>query len=162
MCQLLMGSSYVKGYYCIGKCAKVCVQNCTEHWTCEFQELLETCAIPSLAERRTKLKLYQLYNILHGHCYFPQDIFVCPSNHYSTRSHHMVISQPLHTPILFHIHLYPIPYLCGIICLKNIYLLPPYKLLRNYFNYCFISSCHYFTLVVLVCLINFYCGYALY
>ena len=22
----------------------------TEHWTCEYQELLETCAIPSLAE----------------------------------------------------------------------------------------------------------------
>ena len=62
----------------------------TKRWTCEYQELLETCAIPSLAECRTKLKLCQLYNILHGHCYFPQDIFVHPSNHYSTRSHHMV------------------------------------------------------------------------
>ena len=41
-----------------------------------------------------------------------------------------------------------------IICLKSKYLLPPYKFLRNYFNYYFISSCHYFTLVVLVCLIN--------
>ena len=108
----------------------------------------------SLAEHRTKLKLCQLYNILHGHCYFPQDIFVCPSNHYSTRSHHMlIISQPFATPILFYIHyLYPIPYLCGKICLNSKYLLPPYKFLRNYFNYCFISSC---TFVVLVCLINF-------
>ena len=66
----------------------------TKHWTCEYQELLETCAIPSLAEHRTKLKLCQLYSILHGHCYFPQDIFVRPSNHYSTRSHHMVINKP--------------------------------------------------------------------
>ena len=29
----------------------------TKHWTCEYQELLETCAVSSLAERRTKLKL---------------------------------------------------------------------------------------------------------
>ena len=60
-------------------------------------------------------------------------------------------------------YLYAITYLCGIICLKSKYLLPPYKLLRNYFYYCFISSCHYFTLVVLVCLkLLFYCGYASY
>ena len=66
----------------------------TKHWTREYQQLLETCAIPSLAERRTQLKLCQLYNILYGHCYFPQDVFVCSSNQYSTRSHHMVLSQP--------------------------------------------------------------------
>ncbi len=96
--------------------------------------------------------LCQLYNNLHGHCYLPQDIFMRPSNHYSTRSHHKVISQPFAHTNSF---LYPIPYLCGIICLKSKCLLPPYKLLRNYLNYCFISSCHYFTLVLLVCLINF-------
>ena len=72
---------------------KFACKTATKHWTCGYQELLETYAIPSLAERRTKLKLCQLYNILHGHYYFPQDIFVRPSNHYSTRSHHMVISQ---------------------------------------------------------------------
>ena len=44
----------------------------TKHWTCEYQELLETCAIPSLAEHRTKLKLCQLYNILHGQLFSPR------------------------------------------------------------------------------------------
>ena len=34
----------------------------TKHWNCEYQQLLETCAVPSLVERRTKLKLCQLYN----------------------------------------------------------------------------------------------------
>ena len=67
----------------------------TKHWNYEYQQLLETCAVPSLAGRRTKLKLCQLYNILYGHSYFPQDIFVYSSHHYSTRSHHMVLSRPL-------------------------------------------------------------------
>ena len=116
----------------------------------------------TLAERRIKLKLCQLYNILHGHCYFPK-IFLCALQIITLLDPiTWLLVSPLHTPILFYIHLYPIPYLCGIICLKSTYLLPPYKLLRNYFNHCFISSCHYFTLVVLVCLINFYCGYVSY
>ena len=154
ICQLLMGSSYVERYYCIRKCAKVCMQIATRHRTCEYQELLEICAIPSLAERRTKLKLCQLYNILHGHCYFPK-IFLCTLQIITLLDPiTWLLFSPLHTPILFFIYIYPIPYLCGIICLKSkhMYLLPPYKLLRNY---CFIGSCHYFTLVVLVCLIIF-------
>ena len=107
----------------------------TKHWNCEYQQLLETCAIPSLAERRTKLKLYQLYNILYGHSHFPQNIFVHLSHHYPTRSHHMVLSQPLtHTnDIHFYIHSSLTPFLCGTTCLKSKYLLPHYKLLRDYF-----------------------------
>ena len=123
-----------------------------------YHELLETCAIPSLEERRTKR---QLYNIWHGHCYFPQDIFVHASNHYSTRSNHMVISQPFAHTNSF---LYPIPYLCGISCLKSKYLLSPYKLSRNYFIVpSVLNNCHYFTVIVLVCLDNFFIyGYASY
>ena len=64
---------------------KFACKTATKHWTCEYQELLETFAIPSLAERRTKLKLYQLYNILHGQLFSP-DVFVRLSNHYSTSS----------------------------------------------------------------------------
>ena len=90
-----MGSPHTKGYFCVRKCSKVCVQIATKHWNYEYWKLLETCAVPSLAEHRTKLKLCQLYNILYGHSYFPQDIFVYSSHYYSTRSHHMLLSQPI-------------------------------------------------------------------
>ena len=48
-------------------------------------------------------KVCQLYNILCGHSYFPQDIFVYSCHYYSTRSHHMVLSRPLaHTNSFLH------------------------------------------------------------
>ena len=77
---------------------KLACKIATKQWSSEYQQLLEACAnpIPSLAERRTKLKLCQLFNIVHGHCHFPNSIFVLSSNNYSnvTRSHHMAINQP--------------------------------------------------------------------
>ena len=68
----------------------------SKQWDSDYQQLLNVCVIPSLAEHREQLKLCQLYKIVHGLCYFPCDIFVLDSNPYSsvTRSHSMVLKQP--------------------------------------------------------------------
>ena len=113
-------------------------------WNLSELKLLETCAFPSLGERRTKLKLCQLYNVLHGHSYFPQILFTSPL---ATPLRHIVwfSDSLLHTPIHFHIHLYLIPFPCGTTSLQSKYLLPHYKLLRGYFsiNVLPFHTCHF-------------------
>ena len=147
ICQLLMGSSHIKGYHFIGKRAKVCMQNCyTKHWTGEYQQLLETCAIPSLAERRAQLKLYvscttfcmvTVTFLKMFLCVLQINILLDPITWF--------LVSLLHTLT----HLYPILFLCGTICLKSKYLLPLYKLLRNYFNYhCSCYLLHLLSIIV--------------
>ena len=72
--------------------------------TCEYQKLLETCTVPSLADCRTKLKFCNLCNILHGHSYFPQDVYLTTTSLGPTI---WFLVSPLHRPV----HLFPI--LCG-------------------------------------------------
>ena len=88
-----------------GKCAKVCMQKLLQNTgLVSTKSCWKLVQYPqSLAERRTKLKLCQLYNILHGHCYFPQDIFVHLLQIITLLDPiTWLLVSPLHTPILFY------------------------------------------------------------
>ena len=52
----------------------------TKRWDAGCNELYDLLNLPSLAHRRTHLKLCQLYKIIYGLCYFPEDIFTNRSN----------------------------------------------------------------------------------
>ena len=47
----------------------------SRRWDAAYEELLELVNIPSLQERRIHLKLGLLYKIIHGLCYFPDEVF---------------------------------------------------------------------------------------
>ena len=57
------------------KVQKFACRMATKRWDAGYDELLDLLNLPSLMYRRTHLKLCQLYKIIHGLCYFPDDIF---------------------------------------------------------------------------------------
>ena len=104
----------------------------------------------TLAERRTKLKLCQLYKILYSHPYFPQDFFVHLFHHYSTKSHQIILSQPLaHTKFIFIFIHTKIPFFCRTICPKSKYLLHITSI--YYLNCIFVTILHLLLTLVLIC-----------
>ena len=48
-----------------------------------YEELLNIANLPRLSERRLHLKLTEVFKIVHGLCYFPEDIFIMQSSHSS-------------------------------------------------------------------------------
>ena len=52
----------------------------SHRWDAGYEELLELLNIPSLQERRIHLKLGLLYKIIHGLCYFPDEVFTFRPN----------------------------------------------------------------------------------
>ena len=48
----------------------------SQQWDLGYEELLSITNVPKLGERRLHLKLAQVFKIVHGLCYFPEDIFV--------------------------------------------------------------------------------------
>lgn len=57
----------------------------TQNWNAGCDELNDLVNLPSLQHRRLQLKLCQLYKIIHGLSYFPDDIFI-PRQNFSNRS----------------------------------------------------------------------------
>jgi hypothetical protein len=47
----------------------------THQWDTNYDNLLELTDIPKLSERRSHLKLVQVYKIIHNLCYFPEGVF---------------------------------------------------------------------------------------
>ena len=54
-----------------------------QQWDLGYEELLSVTNVPKLGERRLHLKLAQVFKIVHGLCYFPEDIFVTQTSHSS-------------------------------------------------------------------------------
>ena len=53
----------------------------SHRWDASYEELLRLVNVPKLSERRLHLKLAQVYKIIHGLCYFPEDIFEMHTSH---------------------------------------------------------------------------------
>ena len=66
----------------------------SRQWDSGYDELLSATNIPRLQERRLHQKLAQVYRIVHGLCYFPQNIFTQQPSHSSrlSRSRHPAVS----------------------------------------------------------------------
>ena len=47
----------------------------SHQWDSSYDELLSLVDVPKLSERRLNLKLAQVFKIVHGLCYFPDNIF---------------------------------------------------------------------------------------
>ena len=47
----------------------------SRQWDLGYEEMLSIANIPRLSERRLHLKLAQVFKIVHGLCYFPENIF---------------------------------------------------------------------------------------
>ena len=62
------------------KVQKFACRMATKRWDAGYDELFDLLNLPSLVYRRTHLKLCQLYKIIHGLCYFPDDIFTYRTN----------------------------------------------------------------------------------
>ena len=55
---------------------KFALKLCSKQWDMDYQDLIELMQLPTLENRRLYLKLCTLYKIIHGHFYFPQNIFL--------------------------------------------------------------------------------------
>ena len=55
---------------------KFALKLCFKQWGMDYQDLIELMQLPTLEDRRLYLKLCTLYKIIHGHFYFPQNIFL--------------------------------------------------------------------------------------
>ena len=66
----------------------------SHRWDAGYEELLELLNIPSLQERRIHLKLGLLYKIIHGLCYFPDEVFTFRPNLHSRTMNPLTLQQP--------------------------------------------------------------------
>ena len=66
----------------------------SRRWDLAYEEMLSITNIPRLGERRTHLKLAQIFKIVHGLCYFPDNVFIAQPSH-STK---LLRSDTLHCP----------------------------------------------------------------
>ena len=66
----------------------------SHRWDAGCEELLELLNIPSFQERRIHLKLGLLYKIIHGLCYFPDEVFIFGPNLHSTTMNPLTLHQP--------------------------------------------------------------------
>ena len=64
---------------------KFALKMCTKSWDSGYQDLLDLTQMPTLENRRLYLSLCTLYKIIHGHFYFPDNVFISqPSRHFQT------------------------------------------------------------------------------
>ena len=68
------------------KVQKFALRMVTKRWDAGCDELNNLVNLPTLQHRRLQLKLCQLYKIIHGLSYFPDNIFIPRQNYYSCRS----------------------------------------------------------------------------
>ncbi len=76
------------------KVQKFACRMATKRWDAGCDELFDLVSLPSLEHRRTHLKLCQLYKIIHGLCYFPEDIFSYRTNSTCRSVNPMALYQP--------------------------------------------------------------------
>ena len=67
----------------------------SQQWDLGYEELLSVTDVPKLGERRFHLKLAQVFKIVHGLCYFPEDIFVIQPSHSSRLARSDTLLCPL-------------------------------------------------------------------
>ena len=58
----------------------------THQWDSSYDDLLSLVNVPKLSVRRLNLKLAQVFKIVHGLCYFPDNIFRMQPSHSSRLS----------------------------------------------------------------------------
>ena len=58
----------------------------SRRWDLGYEEMLSIANVPRLGERRLHLKLAQVFKIIHGLCYFPENIFMMQPPHSSRLS----------------------------------------------------------------------------
>ena len=68
------------------KVQKFALRMVTKSWDAGCDELNNLVNLPTLQHRRLQLNLCQLYKIIHGLSYFPDNIFIPRQNYYSCRS----------------------------------------------------------------------------
>ena len=75
----------------------------SRQWDSGYDELLSATNIPRLQERRLHQKLAQVFRIVHGLCYFPQNIFTQQPSHSSRLSRSDTLQCPFaRTNYYFH------------------------------------------------------------
>ena len=66
---------------------------CLKCWDMDYDNMLHCLNLPRLSERRQYLKLLTLYNIVNGHLFFPEGIFVL-HRHLSLRHNSSIYCRP--------------------------------------------------------------------
>ena len=66
----------------------------THQWDSSYDELLSLVNVPKLSVRRQNFKLAQVFKIVHGFCYFPDNIFRMQPSHSSRLSRIDTIYRP--------------------------------------------------------------------
>ena len=64
-----------KDFYKLESVQKFALKLVSHQWDSSYDELLSLVDVPKLSERRLNLKLAQVFKIVHGLCYFPDNIF---------------------------------------------------------------------------------------
>ena len=64
-----------KDIYKLESVQKFALKLVSHQWDSSYDELLSLVDVPKLSERRLNLKLAQVFKIVHGLCYFPDNIF---------------------------------------------------------------------------------------
>ena len=59
----------------IGGCPEISLKLVSRQWDYGYSELLRLVDVPMLSERRLRLKLAQVFKIVHSLCYFPDNLF---------------------------------------------------------------------------------------
>ena len=76
---------------------KFALRMCLRKWDSTYYELLHYSELPTLKNRRSFLKQCTLYNIIHGHFYYPPDIFVHKVSRRHADSSHLLHQPRAHT-----------------------------------------------------------------
>ena len=77
---------------------KFALRMCTKKWNLEYNILLDSCDIPSLAVRRQHLKLCFLFQLINGHIIFPDAPLVLrPLLNLRNSSPHLLMQPAVHS-----------------------------------------------------------------
>ena len=66
----------------------------SHRWDASYEELTRILNVPMLSKRRLRLKLAQVYKIIHGLCDFPDDIFHIQLAHSSRLARDQILHYP--------------------------------------------------------------------
>ena len=64
---------------------KIACKVCLKLWDTSYDDMLHLLNLPPLHARRRYLKLVTMFNIINGHLYFPQGIFISQQPIYNSR-----------------------------------------------------------------------------
>ena len=78
-------------------CSEIALKLVSHRWDTSYKELLRLVDVPMLGERRLHLKLAHMYKVVHGLCYFPEDV------KFSRRTQLILTDLPEPTPFIVHL-----------------------------------------------------------